>query len=476
MHSFFLLGLLIIFITGCFRPHYERPKIHAPETWRLQINGGSTLCNFRWWEQFQDPVLDQLIIRALHHNYDLKVAIARVFEYYARFGIVRSELYPTINANGIYTRTEASLEVPLPPPPQLRTTNDYELFLNLSWELDFWGRIYSATEASYAEMLSQVQARRAVVMTVVSAVATSYIRLRQLDAQFLISKKTLDSRLESLKLAQIRFSLGETSEMEVKQAESEVEIAAIAMIAFEREIPKEENLLSILLGENPHAIMRGRTIEAFQYPPTIPAGIPSDVLTRRPDIVEAEDILIAANARITEARALLFPQITLTGLYGWESDHLSRLVTSPAEMWQYGISAVQYIFDAGRRMYGIYEAEEVANEALYTYIQTILTAFREVDDALITYRKDRELVNEHQRQVAILIDYLRLVQLRYREGEVDYLNVLDAERSLFNAQLDTVQAQADSFIAVVQLYNALGGGWVIDADEIALGSSSTFAP
>ncbi len=463
-----ILGLTLL-VTGCIRPHYERPDVDVPCEWRLPANEGSTLCNAGWWEQFNDPVLNCYIMTALENNQDLKVAIARVFEYYAKLGVTSAALYPFITGNAQYTRTESSIAEPAFLLPGTSRTNDnWVAFFNLSWELDFWGRVRSATEASYAELLGQVEARRAVVMTVVTSVADAYITLRQLDAQLQISKNTVKARIESLKLAKSRFELGETSELEVKQAEAEYEVAAIRALEFEKAIPIQENQLSILLGENPHAIERGLSIEAFQYPLAIPAGLPSDLLERRPDIKEAEDQLIAANARITEAKALLFPQMTLTGMYGSESDTLKKFLISPAEMWQYGLNAVQTIFDAGRTVYLVDAAVALKDEALHNYLQTILNAFQEVDSALVTCEMNQKLVTENEKQVKILGEYYHLAVLRYNEGEVDYLNVLDAERLLFDAQLQLAQAQADNFTAVVELYKALGGGWVIDADQIAI--------
>lgn len=463
------ITFFLFLLAGCLRPNYQPQEVNVPQTWRLETSEGSTLCNLHWWEQFQDPVLNQLIVTALQNNQDLQVAIWRVFEYYDRFGATSAAAYPTLYGNGMYNRVEDSLAVPLPVPPRVRTNNDYQLFFSLSWELDFWGRIYSASEAAYADLLGQIEARRAVVLTVVTSVADAYIVLRQLDAQLVTSRETLKSRMESLKLAQDRFQLGETSELEVKQAEAEVESAAISVIEFERDIPQQENRLSILLGQNPHAILRGQPLDAFKYPVEIPAGLPSDLLLRRPDIMEAEDKLIAANARVTEARALFFPQINLTAQFGSESDRLSRFLTSPAEMWQYGLSAVQTLFDAGKIGYTVMASEAVREEALANYRQTILTAFSEVENALVAYKKNRELVLEHKKQVQVLTDYLNLAKLRYDEGEVDYLNVLDAERTLFDAQLSLAQSQSDSFTAIVQLYGALGGGWVTDADADAIG-------
>ncbi len=456
-------------LCGCLKPHYIPPCLDLPQEWRLQGDEGSTLGNCRWWEQFEDPVLNDLITAALQNNQDLKVAIKRVLEFSAQLGITNAALYPEVSLSGSYTRYELPRSLPTGPLPGYgRVFNDYLGLLNFSWALDFWGKARSASEASYADLLGSVEARRAVVITVVSSVASAYIGLRELDAQLHISKETLQTRRDALMLATHRFEAGETSELEVKQAESEVETAAILVIQFERDIPKQENLLSILVGENPRRIERGRTIEAFQYPLVIPAGLPSDLLQRRPDIIQAEESLIAANARITEAKALFFPQISLTGDYGKQSDTLSLFLSNPAEMWQYGLSFTQLIFNAGKTVSQVKLAKAQREEALYTYFQTILTAFREVEDALITYRKNRELVLENHKQVKVLGEYKDLAQLRYNEGETDYLNVLDAERQLLNAQLELVQAQANSFIAVVQLYSALGGGWVYDADNIAI--------
>lgn len=467
----FLL-ILAFFLSSCIRPQYESQCLDLPSSWRLESNEGSTLCNLRWWEQFQDPVLNELIITALKNNQDLKVAIHRVFEFFDHYRVVAADLYPELNGNASYNRIQTSNALPGgPPPPGVnRINNNFLAFLTLSWELDFWGRISGASEAAFADWLSQIEVRRGVVITVVSAVANAYIKLRELDLDLEISKKTLESRMEALKIATTRFDLGETSDMQVKQAQSEVNTAAIRMIQFEREIPKQENLISILLGENPHYILRGRPLEMFGYPSFIPTGIPSDLLTRRPDIVAAEDRLIAANARVTEARALFFPQFTLTGRYGSESSTLKNFLHSPAEFWSYGISAMQVIFDAGRTYYRVEEAKEIREERLAEYKQTILNAFREVNDALIDTRMNRELVEQYKEQVKVLHDYLVLAKLNYSEGETDYLTVLDAERSYFDAQLLQALANTNNFIAVVQLYSALGGGWVDDADDIAMGS------
>lgn len=468
--TWLILGLLFVLV-GCVRPIYEPQYVDIPPSWRLEASEADTICNVRWWEQFEDPVLNDLIEQALEYNQDIQVAINRVFEFYAQFRVVGSQEFPQLNGNATYNRIKSSLDAPAVGGQPLgfkRINNDFQLFLSLTWELDFWGRISGATEAAFADMLSTVEARRAVVLTVVSSVANAYIVLRQLDAQLAVSKKTLASRIESLNLAKSRFELGETSELEVKQAEAEAQTAVISMLEFQRDIPQQENLLSILVGQNPRDIERGRELRTFHYPIEIPAGLPSNLLTRRPDIVEAEDELIAANARVTAARALFFPQFELTGMYGGESTRLNNLLSNPAEMWQFGIGAVQDLFDAGRVYYDVKRAEAIRNEALFHYREVILNAFKEVNDALIKVRMNKELVLEHQKQVAILTDVLFLSNLRYAEGEVDYLNVLDAERLLFTAELTLVQSEADNFNAVVSLYSALGGGWVDDADARAV--------
>lgn len=457
--------LFLSLVTGCFKPNYTRQYVDIPDSWRVPSDEGSTLCNYRWWEQFNDPILNDLIWASINNNLDLKIAMSRVLEFYARLGIADSALYPSVYGNASVTRNRTSSAIPLGfPVNQNHPFNIFQATVNLTWELDFWGRVRAATEAAYAELLESIANRRAVIITVVSSVANAYITLRGLDAQLTIAKMTLKSRQDSLVLARDRFQLGETSELEVVQAEAELEIAAIRELELELAIPLQENLLSVLLGQNPHEIIRGRPLNVFGYPPEIPAGIPSDLLTRRPDIVAAEDQLIALNARVTEVRTLQFPQFVLTGEYGSQSSSLRRFLTSPAQIWQYGVSLAQVIFDAGRIQYQIKAVEELRDQALHNYRQVILTAFQQVDDALAQVEWTKKIVAEHHHQVRVLEQYVNLATLRYLEGEVDYLNVLDSERSLFNAQLSDIQSQADSFNAVVSLYSALGGGWIDDID------------
>lgn len=455
--------------TGCVTPRYDQQYVEIPPTWRLETDESTTLCNMRWWEQFDDPVLNQLIETALRNNLDIQVAISRVLQFYDEYRIVSASLYPTITAAGSYDRARPSQAIPFSSGPGIPSVlNNYLATVNLSWELDFWGRVKSASMAACAELFAQVNNRRAIVISIVSAVADTYITLRQLDAQLTISRETLATRQESFRLSNSRFELGETSELEVWQSLSAVEDAMIRVITYERQIPLQENLLSILLGEPPQGIPRGEPLRQFHYPVSVPAGLPSDLLTRRPDIMEAEYQLIAANARVGEARALYFPQMQLTAKYGNESIALSNFLSSPATLWAYGVSAVQTLYDTGRIYYTVQEAKDERDEALFAYRQVILNAFKEVNDALIACKKNQELVVEHEKQVAVLAEYYRMAYLRFLEGEVDYLNVLDAERQLFASELAWVEAERDNYTAVVALYKALGGGWVIDADQMAL--------
>lgn len=465
---------LFFFFSSCLprQTDLEPKPLPVPDAWRLPVEEGSALCHAEWWQQFGDPVLDRLIKRGLEQNQDLRAAICKMLQFYAHYQVTRSFLLPTLNGNGSYLRIQTSNALPgvfqsengipgTPLPGLARINNDYQGFLSLSWELDFWGRIASASQAAYADFLSQAENRRAVILSIVTGIARTYILLRQLDGQLVVSQQTLRSRLESLKLAQERFDLGETSEIEVKQAEAEVEIARIRVIDFEKAIPQAENALSILIGENPRSIERGIPLYAFQIPTPIPAGIPSDLLTRRPDILQAEQLVIATAYRIQEAKALFFPQISMTGQFGSESATLRRFLTYPAEFWQYGFLALMPLFDAGRTVARVTETEAKSDEALAFYRQTVLNAFREVNDGLVLVEKNHALVMEHQKQVKVLEEYLHLAQLRYQEGEIDYLNVLDAERSLFDAELALVQARGEEASAVVLLYGALGGGWIL---------------
>lgn len=458
------LLILLSFSSCIFRPQFHRPCVEVPENWRVETDEGCDIANLRWWQQFNDPVLDELIVIALQNNNDLKVAIARVYEFYFRLGITSAALWPEIDGNASATRNEASLTVIPSVLKSQRLFNQYTALLSLSYEIDVWGRIHSATDAALAELLAEVQARRAVVLTLVASVATGYIQLRQFDKQLEIANETYKSRVESLKLAEVRFKEGLTSDLEVQQAASEVQSALVEVKQLEISIPQTENRLCVLLGITPQKINRGISIDKLSMPSYVPAGLPSDLLENRPDILKAEQILSATVSRVGEARAAMFPQISLTGAYGNQSSELHQLLTAPSRAWDYGISLFTPVFDAGRLAYTVDVAIAQRQEALYEYFQVILNAFAEVNTALIAHQKTKELVQVLTKQVQVLTEYLHLAVLRYNNGQTDYLNVLDAERTLFSSQLDLAAAQSEAFTTLIQLYAALGGGWVIDAD------------
>ena len=467
--NFCLLAVATTLLHGCvLHPEYERPCVDAPDHWRISMDESCEHANYRWWEQFQDPVLDALVAEALESNQDLKVAIARVFAFSGQLQIARSGLYPQISATGEAFRQESSIAL-IPLSPGVKRTSDvYSAIFNGSYDLDIWGKIRSGAEASLAQLMGSVETRRTVVLGVVSGVAASYFLLRQYDEELRISKDTFQSRVESFDLANLRFKEGLTSELEPKQSEALMEEAAQQVIGFELAIAEQENLLSVLVGHPPRAIQRGVVLENFPVPQNVPVGLPSQILDQRPDILAAEDNLISANAEIGVARAQFFPDISLTGFYGNQSVSLSNLITAPARAWEFGATLMQPIFTGWLLTGQLNVAEGQKYEAYYAYQQTVLTAFKEVSDALVAFQKTKELVVVLKKREAALVQVLHLSLLRYNNGEVDYLNVLDAQRFLFEAQLDRAQAQGNVLISLVEIYKSLGGGWVIEADNTAL--------
>ncbi|MDP1879796.1 MAG: efflux transporter outer membrane subunit [Parachlamydiaceae bacterium] len=488
---YLLFGCSLLTLHSCvvLYDRYQRPSLEMPEKWRLPENEESTSLNAKWWEQLNDSVLNDLVLEAIENNKDIKIAIARVDEFIARVGVISSQLYPQINAQGSALRQRTSQTLagtqdfgsssgggifPFPGngvfpffTPVSPYANDYRAVINASYQLDLFGKIRSATDASIAEMLAQAENQRTVVLTIVSNVATAYVTLRQYDAQLEISLKTLKSREESYELAKIRFEEGLTSELEVKQAASEVDEAIIQVIQLQYLIPVQENLISVLIGHPPDLVARGRSIDEWSLPIDIPAGLPADLLEQRPDIKEAEYQLVAANATIGEARAQFFPDITLTGYYGYESGQLHKLFIDPSRTWQIFGNLLQPIFEGGRLISNLDLTTAIKRQAYYNYQQTVLTALKEANDAFIAYEQSKKGVLAEMQRVKDLTDYLKLATLQYENGLVDYLNVLDAERRLFGAQLDLAQAQAYVFTSLISIYQALGGGWVSDADYLA---------
>jgi multidrug efflux system outer membrane protein len=465
--------MLALMLSGCMLgPNYKRPDVDVPQSWRLSVEKATTVANVPWWEQFQDPVLNKYIQTSLEQNKDLKLAVAVVDEYYALLGITRSEFFPQLDAAAAGFRIRSSNSY-LPSSEGVdQNFNSFVLAFALSYEVDFWGRIRRANEAARANLLGQEDAQRTVILTLVSSVSATYIELLELDKRLDIARQTLKSFEESLRLVQLRFQGGVSSELEVRQAQSQVEYAAAAIPPLETRIAQTENQLSVLLGQNPGDIKRGQTLDGLALP-EVPAGQPSDLLEQRPDILQAEEGLIAANAKIGEAKAEYFPKFNPVALLGFETPELDNFFDSSSLFYKFGAALLQPIFDGGRIRNQVKAREALKDQALFKYQQTILTAFKEVNNALIAHRNSSKQLEVQTRNVGVLKDTLRLANLRYDEGLVDYLNVLDAERNLFNAELDLARAQGARFLTLVDLYKALGGGWVVEAEKLSENSQSS---
>ena len=460
-----IIILAILTLVGCaLGPDYRRPDITSPSGWRVQPDEAQDVANTAWWEQFQDSVLTDLIQTALRENYDLKIASARVEQYVGQYWIARSGFFPQISAAGSGGRQKITEGGPNPMAESIRNPSAiYQGAFNGSWEIDVWGRLRRTTEAARADLLSTEEGRRAVILTLVTTVANSYINLRDLDRQLEIAIDTARSREASYKLFSLRFEAGIVSELELSQVKSEYEQAMARVPLIRKQIAQQENGLSVLLGRNPGQIARGKTIDELVLP-VIPEGLPSDLLERRPDIRQAEQELIAANARIGAAKALYFPTISLTGSLGWASINLTNLFAGSSQAWNWAGAFTAPIFTGGAITGNYWASEAVQRQLLFRYQRAIQNAFREVDDALSDQKQTREQLGAQNRQVSALSDYARIARLRYDNGYTSYLEVLDAERSLFSAQLDYVQSQGLLFQALVNLYTAMGGGWVAKAD------------
>jgi multidrug efflux system outer membrane protein len=409
----------------------------------------------KWWTIFQDPQLQALIRDALSQNYDVRIAAARVLQAQAVLGITRADQFPTISG-GASSSNERIAATRITPAFE---TSPSQVNLSLFWELDFWGKFRRATEAARANLLATEWGQKAVMSTLVSNVASAYFQLLELDSEMQISRSTLASRKDSLRLVEVRAKGGATSLLDVRQSEQLVYTAAAAIPDLERRTEQQENLISILLGKNPGAVTRGKPLTESPVLPTVPVGLPSSLVERRPDIQSAEQQLIAANARIGVAKAAYFPQISLTALAGYQSPALTNLFTGPAGLWSFGGQLAQPIFTGGRIRSNVRLTEAQQQEAVLVYQQSIQQAFREVSDSLVAYRKNQEFRAQQELLTNSAQDATRLSDMRYRGGVTSYLEVLDSDTRYFDAQLGLAQADLNERLALVQLYNALGGGW-----------------
>jgi len=462
-----LFLMLAFTLAGCMiGPDYRRPVVETPRTFRFEEAEAKDLVNTAWWTQFGDPVLDGLIESALRENKDVLIAAARMLQFMGSLAVVRAAQFPQISGAAVSLYEGATKYTSPPwPPGTPHTFWNLETFLSASWQIDLWGQLRRATEAARADLLATDEARRGVILTVVTAVAAAYTDLLDLDKQLAIARQTTKSREETFELFGLRYDRGLISELELRQAESEYKEALATIPLLEKLIAQQEDALSVLLGRNPGPIPRGRSLDQLELP-AVPAGLPSQLLERRPDIRQAEQNLIAANARIGVARALYFPTVTLTGTYGVESTGLASLFSGPARMWSYPGGLTVPIFTAGAIAGQVKVAESVQQQSLIRYQQVILQAFREVEDGLIDQAKSRKQLETQREEVVALQAYASLARLRFDNGYTSYIEVLDAERSLFNASLSYAQTQGVLFRALVNLYKSMGGGWVIEAEKL----------
>ncbi|HEY1964776.1 MAG TPA: efflux transporter outer membrane subunit [Acidobacteriaceae bacterium] len=479
------LGAATLLLSGCtVGPKYQRPTIDTPTVYRdTEANGNTqtskqphdpngvplpgqsnptpstalSIGDEKWWEVFGDPQLQDLIRTALKQNYDVRIAAERVLESQAQLGITRSQQFPQINGQGGYTAQRY-------PSAQFGGLGSFvthlgQLGLSSSWNLDFWGQYRNATKAARAQLLASQWAQRGVMDTLILDVATGYFQLRTLDLELEISKRTLASRQESLQLTQTLEAGGNTSLLDVRQAEELVSAAAANIPDTERQITQEENALQTLLGQNPGPIPRGLPIDQQPRMPVVPAGLPSTLIERRPDIRQAEEQLIAANAQIGVAKAEYFPAISLTGQVGTASNALNTLFQDSTFAYSYGAAITQPIFNAGRIRSNVHLTEAQEREAVLTYKKTIAQSFQDVSNALIAYQKFREFREQSERFVTASRDALNLSNMRYKGGYSAYLDVLTNQTTLFQGQLTLASAREEEMLSLVQLYNALGGGW-----------------
>jgi NodT family efflux transporter outer membrane factor (OMF) lipoprotein len=452
-----------LLLSGCtVGPNYHRPQIAVPDQFRNApaAAGTSSIADTKWFDLFQDDALKQLLTTALANNFDLRIAAERVLEARAQYHITRGELLPTLEAQGQFTATRSSSvgSFNFIPAGTNLSTSYTQAELSLNWEIDLWGRIRRLTESARAQYLASEEARNGVTISLISDVMNTYFALREADLELEIARQTQDIATHNLELITLRHDRGAANGLDVTQAEQFLYTATSEIPSVERSIGQSEDALNLLLGSVPNEVPRGKKLDEITSVPELPAGLPSSLLERRPDIRQAEENLIAANAQIGAARALFFPQLSLTGTYGSQSRALTSLFTGPAALASIGPSVTLPIFRPGLRA-GVQLAEAQKREILATYQKTIYGALREVSDALIAHDRTREQRAQEEKLVGTLSESVRLSTLRYRGGLDSYLQVLDAERNLFGGQLTLAQLRLLELQSVVQLYRALGGGW-----------------
>jgi multidrug efflux system outer membrane protein len=458
-----LLGIVAVLIleSGCMMgPKYKRPAVDVPQEYRApapqQAAQASSLGNEQWWQVYQDPVLTQLIHTAIAQNYDVRIAAARVLEAQAQVGITRANQLPSASVGADVFSEQNPKITHLFPAYQV---NGGELNLSVIWNLDFWGKYRRQTEAARAQLLASEWGQRAVISSLVANVATAYFQLRALDSELEISQRTLGSRQQSVHLTQTLESHGGASGLDVSQAEQLVYTASETIPDLERQVQQQENVLSVLLGENPQSVPRGRVLTEQPTPQNVPSGLPSELLERRPDVREVEEDMVAANAQIGVAKAAFFPSLSLTGLGGLESNALHQFITQPSETWYAAFNVSQPVFEGGALRSQLRLARANWQEATLTYKQTVQNALEQVSNSLVASQKNREFREQQELLTQAAQQTDQLSEVLYKNGGASYLQVLTSETNYFSAELNLVQAQLNERLALVQLYQSLGGGW-----------------
>ena len=442
---------------------YKRPAIETPSTYRSASaeTSAASLADLQWFELFGDDTLTALVKTALQQNFELRIAAERVLQARAAYGITRADQFPSVGVSADLIAARSSQRgANRAIPAGVNTDVSYtEGGFSLGWELDVWGRLRRLSEAARAQYLATEEARHGVVTTLIADVSQTYLAVRALDLELEIAKRTQGVANDSLRLTETRRTSGVASGLDVRQAEQLLFTATGQIAAIEREIALAENALSLLLGQVPGDVPRGRPLEALQAPPAVPAGLPSALLERRPDIRRAEQELVAANAQIGAAKAEYFPRISLTGFFGAQSRALTDLLSGPARLASAGVGATAPVFNAGRTRGNVKLAEAIHREALVNYQRVIYTAFRDVSDGLAAYAKTSEQRTQQERLVETLGASSQLARQRYQGGLDSYLPVLDAQRNLFQGELELARLRQQQLASVVLLYRALGGGW-----------------
>lgn len=473
MNKTLLALALALALAGCASiPEPRQPTLDLPAE-ALDGKAQAAIAT-DWWRAFGDPVLDAMVDEALAHNGDIRLAAARIEEARASLGLARADRYPEVAATANASRNRRSEAAAMPAP--INPSSNYRLDLQAAYELDLWGRYRSASAAARADLLASEYARETVRTTLTADVAKGYFALRALDAQIDLAKSTLDNRRQSLALNRQRFDVGETSELDLRLAEAELASVEATLAQRLEQAGLQEHALALLLGRQPRQLMaealpRGLGLQALTLPPDIPAGLSSALLARRPDIRQAEANLTAARARIDEAKAAIYPNISLTASLGSESRALADLFSGPATVWGLAAGLAQTVFNAGRTEAALQATAARQEQALITYEETVKGAFREALDALVSQRQSGELAAAEERRSAALRRALELADLRYRHGESAYLEVLDAQRNLFVAEQNRIQARVAQLAAIADLSRALGGGWD-NGQEIAKASGT----